>query len=80
MTRGTMPASASALRHRQEASPGRGLCGFRWLRKVKLGGGIALSLPAIEIAGAVLIMTTAYYGGMLVYDLGVNVTKAAIGG
>ncbi len=54
--------------------------GILWLRKVKLGGGLAFILPAIEIAGAALVMTTAYYGGMLVYDLGVNVAKAASGG
>jgi uncharacterized membrane protein len=31
----------------------------------------------IEVAGAALVVVTAYYGGQLVYDLGVNVAHAA---
>lgn len=50
-----------------------------WLRNRELGT-LALAVPAIEIAGAALVTVTAYYGGQLVYDLGVNVTKAAVGG
>lgn len=50
-----------------------------WIRNRELGT-LALAVPAIEIAGATLVTVTGYYGGQLVYDLGVNVTKAAVGG
>lgn len=50
-----------------------------WVRNRELGT-LALAIPAIEIAGAALVTVTGYYGGQLVYDLGVNVTKAAVGG
>ncbi|TPJ54757.1 DUF2231 domain-containing protein [Mesorhizobium sp. B2-6-4] len=50
-----------------------------WVRNRELGPA-AIAVPVIEIAGAVLVTTTAYYGGLLVYDLGVNVSRAAIGG
>ncbi|RWA77299.1 hypothetical protein EN836_17030 [Mesorhizobium sp. M1C.F.Ca.ET.193.01.1.1] len=50
-----------------------------WARNRELGT-LALAIPAVEIAGAALVTVTAYYGGQLVYDLGVNVTKAAVGG
>ncbi|WP_192248569.1 DUF2231 domain-containing protein [Mesorhizobium silamurunense] len=50
-----------------------------WVRNRELGT-LALAIPAIEIAGAALVTATGYYGGQLVYDLGVNVTKAAVGG
>ncbi|MDG4887923.1 MULTISPECIES: DUF2231 domain-containing protein [unclassified Mesorhizobium] len=50
-----------------------------WVRNRELGT-LSLAIPAIEIAGAALVTVTGYYGGQLVYDLGVNVTKAAVGG
>lgn len=50
-----------------------------WVRNRELGT-LALAIPAIEIAGAALVTVTGYYGGKLVYELGVNVTKAAVGG
>ncbi|RUV85535.1 MAG: hypothetical protein EOQ55_01825 [Mesorhizobium sp.] len=50
-----------------------------WVRNRELGT-LALAIPAIEIAGAALVTVTGYYGGQLVYDLGVNVAKAAVGG
>ncbi|TPL43255.1 DUF2231 domain-containing protein [Mesorhizobium sp. B2-4-6] len=50
-----------------------------WIRNRDLGT-LALAIPAIEIAGAALVTVTGYYGGQLVYDLGVNVTKTAVGG
>ncbi|AZO41811.1 MULTISPECIES: DUF2231 domain-containing protein [Mesorhizobium] len=50
-----------------------------WVRNRELGP-VAIAVPVIEIAGAVLVTTTAYYGGLLVYDLGVNVSRAAMGG
>lgn len=49
-----------------------------WVRNRELGT-LALSIPAIEIVGAALVTVTGYYGGQLVYGLGVNVTKAAVG-
>lgn len=51
-----------------------------WFRNVKLRGGLAALLPMIEIAGAALVVATAYYGGQLVYGLGVNVAKVAAAG
>jgi uncharacterized membrane protein len=50
-----------------------------WVRNRGIGS-MAIAVPAIEIAGSVLVTVTAYYGGILVYDLGVNVTKVAVGG
>ncbi|TIP34799.1 MAG: hypothetical protein E5X77_39380, partial [Mesorhizobium sp.] len=50
-----------------------------WVRNRELGT-LAPAIPAIEIAGAALVTVTGYYGGQLVYDLGVNVTKVAVGG
>ncbi|MDG4875312.1 hypothetical protein P9273_09405 [Mesorhizobium sp. WSM4935] len=50
-----------------------------WIRNRELRT-LGFAIPAIEIAGAVLVTATGYYGGQLVYDLGVNVTKAAVGG
>ncbi len=50
-----------------------------WVRNRELGT-LGVAIPAIEIAGAALVTVTGYYGGQLVYDLGVNVTKAAVGG
>jgi uncharacterized membrane protein len=41
---------------------------------------VAIAVPVVEVAGAMLVTATAYYGGLLVYDLGVNVAKTAIGG
>jgi uncharacterized membrane protein len=38
---------------------------------------IRSAIPLMEIAGAILVIATAYYGGQLVYDLGVNVAHAA---
>lgn len=43
----------------------RGVASPRWLRVV---------IPAAELGSAVLVATTAYYGGELVYLLGVNVS------
>ena len=53
---------------------------FFWWRDIRLSGGGALVTALISIAGAALVTTTAYYGGQLVYDLGVNVLKTTAGG
>ena len=50
---------------------------FLWWRNIELKGAMAAAVPVLEIAGAVLVLATAYYGGQLVYDLGVNVGHAA---
>jgi len=48
-----------------------------WWRDLRLPGGGALVVALVEVAGAALVVVTAYYGGQLVYDLGVNVAHAA---
>jgi len=48
-----------------------------WWKDLRLTGAGALVVPLIEVAGAALVVATAYYGGQLVYDLGVNVAHAA---
>jgi uncharacterized membrane protein len=50
-----------------------------WVRNRGIGL-IAVAVPLIELAGSVLVTVTAYYGGILVYDLGVNVAKGVVGG
>ncbi|CAN5527577.1 hypothetical protein BH10PSE7_BH10PSE7_02480 [soil metagenome] len=50
-----------------------------WIRN-RAHGSLAIAIPAVELAGCILVTVTAYYGGQLVYDLGVNVAKAAAGG
>ena len=50
-----------------------------WWRNARAAGGKAVLLSVVEIAGAVVVLTTAYYGGQLVYKLGVNVAQAAGG-
>lgn len=50
-----------------------------WVRNRGIGS-IAVAVPLIELAGSVLVTVTAYYGGILVYDLGVNVAKGVVGG
>jgi uncharacterized membrane protein len=50
-----------------------------WWRNRAAGRGIEGAAVAVEILGALLIVWTAYYGGQLVYTLGVNVAHAAGG-
>lgn len=50
---------------------------FLWLRDIRLAGALGFAVPVIEIAGAVLVTATAYFGGQLVYELGVNVARVA---
>lgn len=52
---------------------------FTWWRNANGGRGVTALVALIEIVGSVLVIMTAYYGGELVYDLGVNVAKAAGG-
>lgn len=46
---------------------------FAWWRGFNLSGALGRIVPLIETAGAVLVLATAWYGGQLVYTLGVNV-------
>ena len=48
-----------------------------WWRDVRVNRVFSGVVSLVEIAGAVLVLSTAYYGGQLVYDLGVNVAHAA---
>ncbi len=50
---------------------------FLWWRDTRLTGGVAAIVPVLEVLGAALVVATAYYGGQLVYDLGVNVGHVA---
>jgi uncharacterized membrane protein len=48
-----------------------------WWRDLRPAGVGAVAVPIVEIAGAILLIITAYYGGQLVFDLGVNVLHGA---
>jgi uncharacterized membrane protein len=48
-----------------------------WLINRPMPPLIKSAIPLVEIAGVFLVTATAYYGGQLVYDLGVNVAHAA---
>lgn len=50
-----------------------------WWRNARLRGGGAILLSLVELAGAGIVVATAYFGGQLVYDLGVNVAQASAG-
>jgi uncharacterized membrane protein len=50
---------------------------FLWFRDVRIASPMAFSVPALELVGLGLVTATAYYGGQLVYGLGVNVAMAA---
>ncbi|TJV07475.1 MAG: hypothetical protein E5Y12_00610 [Mesorhizobium sp.] len=50
-----------------------------WVRNRELRL-LTIAIPLIEIGGAILVTATAYYGGLLVYELGVNVAKTTIAG
>lgn len=51
--------------------------GILWWRDVRLTRWSAAVAPIIEVIGATLVVVTAFYGGSLVFDLGVNVARAA---
>lgn len=50
-----------------------------WWRNRPVARGLEGGAVAVEILGALLVIGTAYYGGELVYSLGVNVAHAAGG-
>ncbi len=50
---------------------------FVWWRNLRLGRGAEGVAVLVEVAGAILVIVVAYYGGQLVYEFGVNVAHAA---
>ncbi len=50
---------------------------FLWWRDVKIQGAASYVFPVAAAAAVVLVSATAFYGGQLVYELGVNVAKVA---
>lgn len=44
-----------------------------WWRRVPLRGGRGWAVALVGVVGVALLITTAYFGGELVYELGVNV-------
>jgi uncharacterized membrane protein len=52
---------------------------FAWWRDIDSRGAARAVTPTVEVLGALLVTVTAYYGGELVYGLGVNVAHAAGG-
>ncbi|MGB8622916.1 MAG: DUF2231 domain-containing protein [Paracoccaceae bacterium] len=50
---------------------------YAWWRRVSLEGGRAAGVVAVETALFALVVVTAYFGGQLVYEHGVNVASAA---
>ena len=50
-----------------------------WWRDSRVGGAISYAVALVAVVGAGMIVTTAYFGGELVYDLGVNVAQAGTG-
>jgi uncharacterized membrane protein len=46
---------------------------FAWWRHVRLGGGRGWLWFVVSLAGVALVLVTAYFGGDLVYRIGVNV-------
>jgi uncharacterized membrane protein len=53
---------------------------YTYWRDMRGRGAIRAAAPVFEIFGVVLVTLTAYFGGELVYGLGVNVAHAAAGG
>jgi uncharacterized membrane protein len=49
---------------------------FLWWRDTRLAGTGAYAVALVAVLGGGLAITTSYYGGRLVYDLGVNVARA----
>ena len=47
--------------------------GFVWWRQMPINKGKARGVVLVELAFAILIIVTAFYGGQLVYEFGVNV-------
>lgn len=50
---------------------------FMWRRNLDRKGGGAMLATAMSLVAVLLVVVTAYLGGQLVYDLGVNIKPAA---
>lgn len=50
-----------------------------WVADIRFKGPVSYLVPALSTAATALVVVTAYYGGQLVFDLGVNVARAAAG-
>ncbi len=48
---------------------------YWWFRNIAVQGSLKWLIVALEAGGTLLIIATAYYGGMLVYTYGVNVVR-----
>jgi uncharacterized membrane protein len=48
---------------------------FFWWRNKSVSGPLAYVFPLVAVLCVCLVTATAFYGGQLVFDLGVNVTK-----
>jgi uncharacterized membrane protein len=49
-----------------------------WVGDIRIQNIASYIFPVAAIAGSALVAATAFYGGQLVYDLGVNVAKIAL--
>ncbi|TSE04346.1 hypothetical protein C1D09_024275 [Mesorhizobium intechi] len=84
------PQSPKTKQHASGCEPRTGRLGSQQFHKPVLVGRLALwtrnrdtrvvtiAILLIETCGAFLVTATAHYGGLLVYELGVNVAKTAI--
>ncbi len=48
--------------------------GYAWWRQMPISNGRVWGVVLVELAVSLLIIATAFYGGQLVFDFGVNVT------
>lgn len=53
--------------------------GFSWWRNWQASRGAESGVAVVELIGVALVVATAYFGGELVFGLGVNVAHAAAG-
>ncbi len=49
-----------------------------WFKDFRISGTTALVFPLVALGCCALVAATAYFGGQLVYELGVNVAKIAM--
>lgn len=49
-----------------------------WFKDFRINGVTSYIFPLAGLAGSALVAATAYFGGQLVYELGVNVAKVAM--
>jgi uncharacterized membrane protein len=49
-----------------------------WFKDYRISGVAAFAFPLVAVGCSALVAATAFYGGQLVYELGVNVAKVAM--